>query len=117
MAPYIIEVPTSVIAGSVPSGDASTFSAAVTAMETGRQVCIKIRSEQLDGTAGSSSNWIIQPVSSYRNASNIETFAFSWMDSHNGTKINNVNFIRSGGVSTFWSLMVTDLAPASGVSF
>ena len=106
MSPYTIEVPPNVIPEQTISGDASIFDDAIAAMELGRQICIKICSEQMDGVTGSSSNWIVQTLSSFHNSNGVETFTFSWADCYNGVKINNVNFVRHNNKDTSWSLTI-----------
>lgn len=41
------------------------FNAAVDAMQAGKKVYIKIRSEQLDDTVGTSSNWVQALLTGY----------------------------------------------------
>ena len=108
MSPYIIEVPPNVIPEQTISGDTSIFDDAISAMELGRQICIKICSEQIDGIVGSSSNWVVQTLSSFHNSNGVETFTFSWADCYNGIKMNNVSFVRHNNKDTSWSLTINN---------
>ena len=117
---YVIEVPATVYAGASPplSGDATVFTAAKTAMQAGKKVYIKIRSEQVEGSLGSLSNWTYHLMTGYHEESSTETMVFMWSDYFNSSMQNvKVLFQRVSGASMFWSINVDTYTAASGVSF
>lgn len=118
---FIIEVPTTLYDGNTPvNGDSTVFNAAKTAMQAGKKVYIKIKAEQVEGTSGTSSNWVYHLLSGYHNYSSasIESMVFMWTDFFGGESKNiRIIFSTVSSMVANWSLVVDTYATASGVSF
>lgn len=113
---YIIEVPATLRASETGgvTGDASVFNAAVDAMQAGKKVYIKIRSEQLNDTVGTSSNWIYALLTGYGTiGSGVAAITYLGFDFFYGTNLINIMFQNSPR----WLLLSTSFVSANGVSF
>lgn len=113
---YIIEVPSTLRASQISgvTGDSSVFNAAVDAMQAGKKVYIKIRSEQLVDTVGTSSNWVYALLTGYETTgSGAVTVTQLAFDFFHGANLINIMFQNSPR----WLLWSTSFVSASGVSF
>ena len=113
---YILEAPGALVAGgSVVTGSYDDFQAAVTAMQAGKKVYVKIGAEQIEGTTGGSTdNYLYELLSGYH-TNNILTFCWKDYISLSWKDILVQASVLSNTV--YWSIRVDTLVAASGVSF
>lgn len=113
---YILEAPGALVAGgSVVTGSYDDFQAAVTAMQAGKKVYVKIGAEQIEGTiGGGTDNYLYELLSGYH-TNNILTFC--WKDYINGAWQDILVQAAVLSNTVYWSIRVDSLTAASGVSF